>query len=87
MLLGHQDTVPGRIPVRMEDGRLFGRGAVDAKGCLLYTSDAADERSSVDLGGRRIIKKKNVGNIKKYRLSQKENIREQREERATRNSK
>src|SRR5678815_6069059 len=23
--------------------------------CLLYTSDAADERSSVDLGGRRII--------------------------------
>ena len=26
--------------------------------CLLYTSDAADERSSVDLGGCRIIKKK-----------------------------
>ena len=29
-----------------------------ALSCLLYTSDAADERSSVDLGGRRIIKKK-----------------------------
>ena len=29
-----------------------------ANACLLYTSDAADERSSVDLGGRRIIKKK-----------------------------
>ena len=29
-------------------------------GCLLYTSDAADERSSVDLGGRRIIKKKKI---------------------------
>ena len=28
--------------------------------CLLYTSDAADERSSVDLGGRRIINKKNI---------------------------
>ena len=27
-------------------------------GCLLYTSDAADERSSVDLGGRRMLKKK-----------------------------
>ena len=27
--------------------------------CLLYTSDASDERSSVDLGGPRIIKKKN----------------------------
>ena len=30
--------------------------------CLLYTSDAADERSSVDLGGRRIIKKKKSTN-------------------------
>ena len=27
--------------------------------CLLYTSDAADEGLGVDLGGRRIIKKKN----------------------------
>ncbi|GAB5885713.1 hypothetical protein JMUB7556_28480 [Staphylococcus aureus] len=26
-------------------------------GCLLYTSDAADELDGVDLGGRRIIKK------------------------------
>ena len=25
--------------------------------CLLYTSDAADDKVSVDLGGRRIIKK------------------------------
>ena len=25
--------------------------------CLLYTSDAADDGRSVDLGGRRIIKK------------------------------
>ena len=31
---------------------------VNACDCLLYTSDAADERSSVDLGGRRIIKQK-----------------------------
>ena len=31
--------------------------------CLLYTSDAADERSSVDLGGRRIIKKKKKDRI------------------------
>ncbi len=29
-----------------------------AQRCLLYTSDPADERSSVDLGGRRIIQKK-----------------------------
>ena len=32
----------------------------DLYNCLLYTSDAADERSSVDLGGRRIIKKKSI---------------------------
>src|SRR5678815_2327438 len=32
-------------------------GRTIARSCLLYTSDAADERSSVDLGGRRIIKK------------------------------
>mgnify|MGYP003381663582 CR=1 FL=1 len=36
---------------------------VYSKSCLLYTSDAADERSSVDLGGRRIIKKKNNAEI------------------------
>ena len=29
-----------------------------AKACLLYTSDAADDLLCVDLGGRRIIKKK-----------------------------
>ena len=34
-------------------------------GCLLYTSDAADERSSVDLGGRRIIKQKHKKKKKK----------------------
>ena len=37
--------------------------AAQMGGCLLYTSDDADERSSVDLGGRRIIKKKNTGEI------------------------
>ena len=36
--------------------------SVTINGCLLYTSDAADERSSVDLGGRRIIKKKKYMN-------------------------
>ena len=36
------------------------RTAGRAKLCLLYTSDAADEGSSVDLGGRRILKKKNT---------------------------
>lgn len=34
VLLGHIDTVPGRIPVEIRDGVLWGRGAVDAKGPL-----------------------------------------------------
>jgi len=34
VLLGHIDTVPGRIPVRIDDGTLWGRGTVDAKGPL-----------------------------------------------------
>ena len=37
--------------------------------CLLYTSDAADERSSVDLGGRRIIKKKKIKKIQLERVN------------------
>ena len=36
--------------------------------CLLYTSDAADERSSVDLGGRRLIKQKKRKKKKTQRL-------------------
>ena len=51
------------LRARTDDDVVFQRGmtlAAHAVGrvCLLYTSDAADERSSVDLGGRRIIKKK-----------------------------
>mgnify|MGYP003380302165 CR=1 FL=1 len=43
--------------------------------CLLYTSDAADERSSVDLGGRRIIKKKKtIHNNSLHQLDKTNNI-------------
>ncbi|GAC1368310.1 MAG: hypothetical protein NVSMB44_34640 [Ktedonobacteraceae bacterium] len=34
VMLGHMDTVPGNIPVRLENDILYGRGAVDAKGPL-----------------------------------------------------
>lgn len=34
LLCGHMDTVPPELPVRLEDGVLYGRGAVDAKGPL-----------------------------------------------------
>ena len=33
-LLGHIDTFHGFIEPRIEDGQLYGRGSVDAKGCL-----------------------------------------------------
>ncbi len=40
VLLGHIDTVPGEIPVRLEAGYLYGRGSVDAKGPLAAFTDA-----------------------------------------------
>ena len=50
--LAAKTPVAIQLPIGAEDRFI---GVVDL--CLLYTSDAADERSSVDLGGRRIIKK------------------------------
>ena len=47
-----------RITIRRVFSSLIVRLPALFMACLLYTSDAADERSSVDLGGRRIIKKK-----------------------------
>jgi [amino group carrier protein]-lysine/ornithine hydrolase len=41
MLLGHIDTYPGEIPIRVENGCLYGRGSVDAKGSLCTFADAA----------------------------------------------
>ena len=34
VMLGHMDTVPGNLPVYEQDGKLYGRGTVDAKGPL-----------------------------------------------------
>ena len=48
-------------------------GIFNPNGCLLYTSDAADERSSVDLGGRRIIKKKKKIELARRRAIYKKN--------------
>ena len=41
VLLGHIDTVPGEVRVRIEEERLYGRGSVDAKGPLAAFVDAA----------------------------------------------
>ena len=40
VLLGHIDTVPGFIPVRVEGDMLYGRGSVDAKGSLCAFAEA-----------------------------------------------
>jgi len=53
VLLGHMDTVPGAIPVRVVDGQLYGRGSVDAKGPLAtFIAAAADVGP---LPGKRIV--------------------------------
>ena len=58
----NDSTVCGGTPVTLNSSvplnNAYWVAVSDPNTCLLYTSDAADERSSVDLGGRRIIKKK-----------------------------
>jgi len=48
ILLGHIDTFPGEIPVRVEAGTLYGRGCVDAKGALACFVDAVAEVGAVE---------------------------------------
>jgi LysW-gamma-L-lysine carboxypeptidase len=43
LLTSHVDTVPGAVPVRVEDDVLWGRGSVDAKGPLVAMAVAAVE--------------------------------------------
>ena len=53
-----------RIGLNIIDGNVIDVGYAGVIGadklCLLYTSDAADDLLCVDLGGRRIIKKKTI---------------------------
>ena len=53
--ISHRALILGALSVGETriSGLLEGEDVLNT--CLLYTSDAADERSSVDLGGRRII--------------------------------
>ena len=57
-MVGHQ--LGGRLvaEIRREPGEPLQVGEDHGDLCLLYTSDAADDLLCVDLGGRRIIKKK-----------------------------
>ena len=55
LLASHIDTVPGFIPVRHDNDRIFGRGAVDAKSSLAAMISAAYELSLRKIGGKVII--------------------------------
>jgi len=56
VLLGHIDTVPGGVPVRVVDGRLYGRGAVDAKGPLAaFVSAVARLNATGRVRGRLVV--------------------------------
>eukprot|EP00658_Telonema_sp_P-2_P007528 TRINITY_DN12808_c0_g1_i2.p1 TRINITY_DN12808_c0_g1~~TRINITY_DN12808_c0_g1_i2.p1 ORF type:complete len:301 (-),score=48.79 TRINITY_DN12808_c0_g1_i2:13-789(-) len=70
--LGTAPTRPALISdyIPMWAGVLDGASqAEQLRVCLLYTSDAADEEDSVDLGGRRIIKKKKNSNRTRYKVN------------------
>jgi [amino group carrier protein]-lysine/ornithine hydrolase len=55
LLCGHMDTVPGRVPIRVGNGYLYGRGASDAKGpliaMLLAASEFPKQRGSIIFAG------------------------------------
>jgi LysW-gamma-L-lysine carboxypeptidase len=55
LLCGHMDTVEGIIPVRVEDGELFGRGAVDAKGPLAAMIVAASKAAKEGFPGKILV--------------------------------
>ncbi|MBT2870454.1 hypothetical protein HET67_02895, partial [Streptomyces sp. McG7] len=49
--MGDQQLSADKVDVRLDAAEAV------VEGCLLCTSDAADDLTRVDLGGRRIIKK------------------------------
>jgi len=55
LLCGHIDTVEGEIPVRIEDGKLYGRGAVDAKGPLAAMIVAASKFVNGGFPGKLLV--------------------------------
>lgn len=55
LLCGHMDTVPGVLPLRFEDGMIFGRGACDAKGALLSLLFAFEDLAAANPRARLIF--------------------------------
>lgn len=55
LLTSHMDTVPGEIPVRVEEGDLYGRGSVDAKGPLASMFAAAARLTDDDEANATVV--------------------------------
>lgn len=55
LFVSHMDVYPGGIPVRIEKGRLFGRGSVDAKGCLAAFISAVSKLPKETLKNKKFI--------------------------------
>jgi LysW-gamma-L-lysine carboxypeptidase len=55
LLCGHMDTVPGELPITLADGKLFGRGAVDAKSPLAAMVMAASMLVQEGFSGKVIV--------------------------------
>ena len=55
LLCGHMDTVPGRLPVRIHEKKLYGRGAVDAKSALAAIVSTAGILTAEGFAGKLIV--------------------------------
>lgn len=55
LLCGHMDTVPGRLPVKTEDDKIYGRGAVDAKSSLAAMITAASKLIDKKIKGKLVL--------------------------------
>lgn len=55
LLCGHMDTVAGYIPVRVENNKLYGRGAVDAKASLAAMIIASSTLAKEGLSNRVLV--------------------------------
>jgi len=55
LLCGHMDTVPGRLPVKTNGSKLYGRGAVDAKPALAAMISAASILAADGFPGKLVV--------------------------------
>eukprot|EP00831_Metopus_contortus_P038801 TRINITY_DN30450_c0_g1_i3.p3 TRINITY_DN30450_c0_g1~~TRINITY_DN30450_c0_g1_i3.p3 ORF type:complete len:111 (-),score=43.08 TRINITY_DN30450_c0_g1_i3:8-340(-) len=82
-LVGSEMCIRDRVVPAHILNKIIGRNGERISGCLLYTSDAADDTPCVDLGGRRSIKKKK-NTIKQRRCSGQKNTIKKRKTKHTR---